>query len=69
VGAPGADRREEIRDPRAEVAHLLKTTWRMRPLEDLAQSTLRIVSVYALRAYVVVALVIVGVKVFSPFVH
>lgn len=41
----------------------------MRPLEDLAQSTLRIVSVYALRAYVVVALVIVGVKVFSPFVH
>ncbi len=62
----------EVRDPRAEVAHLDRTTWRMRPLEELAaprRSMLRIVSVYALRAYVVVALIIVGVKVFSPFVH
>jgi hypothetical protein len=43
----------------------------MRPLDQLAPprpTLLRVVSVYSLRAYVLVALVIVGVKVFSPFI-
>ena len=64
--------RGEAIDPRAAVAHLERATWRMKPLDQLArphQTLLRKVSVYGLRGYVIVALVIVGVKVFSPFVH
>jgi NRAMP (natural resistance-associated macrophage protein)-like metal ion transporter len=63
--------RGDANDARAAVAHLDRKTWRMRPLDQLAPprpTLLRVVSVYSLRAYVLVALVIVGVKVFSPFI-
>jgi hypothetical protein len=59
-------------DHRASVAHLDRATWRMRPLDQLAparQTLMRQVSVISLRAYLLVAIVVVGVKVFSPFVH
>lgn len=58
-------------DTRAAVAHLDRRTWRMRPVDQLAPprpTLLRVVSVYSLRAYVIVALVIVGIKAFSPFI-
>ncbi|MHB1783052.1 MAG: NRAMP family divalent metal transporter, partial [Acidimicrobiales bacterium] len=64
--------RGEVIDPRAAVRGLDRTTWRMPRLDQLArpqQTLFRKVSVYGMRAYVVVAVVIVGVKVFSPFVH
>lgn len=64
--------RGEALDPRAAVAHLERATWRMRPLDQLApprRTLLRRLSVFAMRAYVIVAVVIVGVKVFSPFVR
>ena len=64
--------RGEVIDPRAAVRGLDRTTWRMPRLDQLPvprKTLLRTTSVYALRAYVVVAVVIVGVKVFSPFVH
>jgi NRAMP (natural resistance-associated macrophage protein)-like metal ion transporter len=59
-------------DRRAAVAHLDRSTWRMPPLDQLAppeRTLLRTASIWTLRVYVVAALVIVGVKVFSPFVH
>jgi NRAMP (natural resistance-associated macrophage protein)-like metal ion transporter len=59
-------------DHRATVAHLDRTTWRMKPLDQLApvrQTLLRQVSVLSLRAYLVVAMVVVGIKVFSPYIH
>jgi len=58
--------------PRAAVRQLDRRTWRMPRLDQLAkprQILLRTVSIYSLRAYVVVAVVIVGVKVFSPFLY
>ena len=64
--------RGEVIDPRAAVRGLDRTTWRMPRLDQLPvprKTLLRTTSVYALRAYVVVAVIIVGVKVFSPFVH
>ncbi len=64
--------RGEAVDPRAAVRSLDRKTWRMPRLDQLPkprQTLLRKASVYSLRAYVVVAVVIVGVKVFSPFVH
>ncbi|MDA8266336.1 MAG: divalent metal cation transporter [Actinomycetota bacterium] len=62
----------KVTDPRAAVSGLDRKTWRMPPvalLERPHQTLLRTASVYSLRAYVIVAVVIVGVKVFSPFVH
>jgi len=59
-------------DERAAVRKLDRKTWRMPRLDQLPkprQTLLRTVSVYGLRAYVVIAVIIVGVKVFSPFVH
>jgi Mn2+/Fe2+ NRAMP family transporter len=64
--------RGRLADRRAGIALLDRQSWRMKPLDQLAppqQSLLRSVSVYGLRAYLVVAVVIVGVKVFAPFVH
>jgi len=64
--------RGDVIDQRAAAKSLDRKTWRMPPLDQLPRprpTLLRQVSVYGLRAYVVVALVIVGIKVFSPFVH
>src|SRR5579875_59775 len=64
--------RGQMVDQRAVVRALDRKTWRMPRLDQLPkprETLLRKVSVYGLRAYIVVAVVIVGVKVFSPFVH
>jgi NRAMP (natural resistance-associated macrophage protein)-like metal ion transporter len=64
--------RGKVVDQRAAVRALDRKTWRMPRLDQLApprQTLLRKVSVYGLRAYIVVAIIIVGVKVFSPFAH
>jgi NRAMP (natural resistance-associated macrophage protein)-like metal ion transporter len=64
--------RGEGANPRTAVKELDRNTWRMPRLDQLAkprQRLLRTVGVYSLRAYVIVAVAIVGVKVFSPFVH
>jgi len=62
---------QDVVDLRACVKGLDRATWRMPRLDQLPkprQTLLRTVSVYSLRAYVVVAVVIVGIRVFSPFV-
>jgi hypothetical protein len=44
----------------------------MKPIDQLApahRTLLRQVSVMSLRAYLVLAMVVVGVKVFSPYIH
>ena len=64
--------REELVDERAVARALDRTTWRMPRLEELPKprkTLLRTASVYSLRAYLVVAVAVVGVKVFSPFLH
>lgn len=64
--------RGELIDPRVAVRGLHRQTWRMPRIDQLArpqQTLFRKVSVYGLRAYVIIALIIVGIKVFSPFVH
>jgi|SRR5579875_3471970 len=61
----------ELARRRAEVRKLDRGEWRMPPLAELGKplpSTLRTVSLMALRAYLIVAVVIVGVKVFTPYV-
>jgi hypothetical protein len=62
----------DVAKERARVRKLDRSTWRMPPLEALPaprKTLLRTVSVYGLRLYVVIAVIIVGVKVFSPFIH
>jgi len=64
--------RGDVVDQRAAVQALDRATWRMPRLDRLPKprkTLLRTVSVYGLRAYLVVAVTVVGVKVFSPFVH
>jgi len=59
-------------DQRAAVRSLDRQTWRMPPLERLPRprpTLLRTISVYGLRFYLVAAVLIVGVKAFSPFLH
>jgi NRAMP (natural resistance-associated macrophage protein)-like metal ion transporter len=59
-------------DARAAVRQLDRATWRMPRLDQLPKprrTLLRSLSVYGLRAYLVIAIVVVGVKVFSPFVR
>jgi Mn2+/Fe2+ NRAMP family transporter len=62
----------KVIDQRAAVAHLDRKTWRMSPLDQLTpapKTMLRQVSLVSLRVYLIVALVVVAIKVFSPFIH
>jgi Mn2+/Fe2+ NRAMP family transporter len=62
----------KVVDERAELRALDRKTWRMPRLDQLPKprpTFLRAVSIYSLRAYIVASVIIVGVKVFSPFVH
>jgi len=61
----------EAVDAKAAARKLSRDTWRMPPLDMLPAprtTLLRTISVYGLRIYVIAALIIVGVKVFSPFI-
>lgn len=61
----------QVIDHRAAVAGLDRDTWRMKPLDQLApprSTLLRQASIIALRGYLVIAMVVVGIKVFSPFI-
>jgi NRAMP (natural resistance-associated macrophage protein)-like metal ion transporter len=63
--------RGEAIDARRQARSLDRDSWRMPPLDRLPaprKTLLRIISVYGLRAYVIAALIIVGIKVFSPFI-
>jgi hypothetical protein len=47
-----------------------RTTWRIRPPSSVAPpraTLLRQASIIALRGYLVIAMIVVGIKVFSPF--
>jgi NRAMP (natural resistance-associated macrophage protein)-like metal ion transporter len=60
---------KELAARRQEARKLDRSSWRMPPLEELGRplpSMLRIVSLGALRAYLAVSVVIVGVKVLGP---
>jgi hypothetical protein len=59
-------------DRLADVRYLDRNTWRMPPLDKLARpvmSPVRRAGLLILRGYLIVAVLLITVKVFSSFVH
>jgi hypothetical protein len=59
-------------DRLADVRHLDRNTWRMPPLDQLTKpvmSPVRKAGLLILRGYLIVAVLLVTVKIFSSFIH